>query len=155
MSYPLDKFPASELPARLAAHTTSVSTGPTPYTAKSSKGVNTPITTEKLEKECVLERLMQYDCQIVRMMSGTGLDLGDAGVNCWEIERRFWRCPGGLTVEGTAMQKAWGDSGESRRRSMELVRQRREYQEQKAAERERRRMEREAKEMLQSSDRFW
>ncbi|EPS44046.1 hypothetical protein H072_1912 [Dactylellina haptotyla CBS 200.50] len=154
MSFPLDKFPASELPARLAAHTTST-TSSSPYGGKSTKVTNDPITLEKLEKECVLERIMQYDCQVVRMLSGTGLDLGDAGVNCWEIERRFWRCPGGRTVEGTAMQRAWGDGGDSRRRSMELVRQRQEYQEQKAAEREKRRMERELKEILLSGDRFW
>ncbi|EWC46316.1 hypothetical protein DRE_04487 [Drechslerella stenobrocha 248] len=76
------------------------------------------------------------------MADGTGLDLGDAAVTCWEIERRFWRCHNGLTVEATAMQQAWGDGGESRRRSMEQVRQRLERQRQKAAERERRRLER-------------
>ncbi|KAF3177125.1 hypothetical protein TWF225_008520 [Orbilia oligospora] len=110
---------------------------------------------DKLEKECVLEKMMQYDCQVVRMLSGTGLDLGDAGVNCWEIERRFWRCQDGLMVEGTAMQRAWADGGESRRWSMELVKQRHEMQRQKAAERERRRLEKEMREILGSGDKFW
>ncbi|KAF3098568.1 hypothetical protein TWF569_004537 [Orbilia oligospora] len=154
MSFPLDKFPASELPARLAAHTTTTTTS-SPYTAKSTKVTNSPITMDKLEKECVLEKMMQYDCQVVRMLSGTGLDLGDAGVNCWEIERRFWRCQDGLMVEGTAMQRAWADGGESRRRSMELVKQRHEMQRQKAAERERRRLEKEMREILGSGDKFW
>ncbi|KAF3924798.1 hypothetical protein ABW21_db0201490 [Orbilia brochopaga] len=150
MSLPLDQFPASELPARLAAHTTAVKADTTaPYgAAKTKQTVDTPTSIERLQRECPLERMMQYDCQVVRVADGTGLDLGEAVVNCWEIERRFWRCSNGLTVEATGVPQAWGDGGESRRRSMELVRQRAERQRQKAAERERRRLERELRGLL-------
>lgn len=90
MAYPLDKFPASELPARLAQHTTSKTTQ-TAMGPKVTKVYSTPITDDKLEKDCEMVRFMQYDCQIVRMMDAAGIDLGYGGINCWEIERRFWR----------------------------------------------------------------
>ncbi|KAF3215487.1 hypothetical protein TWF192_002690 [Orbilia oligospora] len=84
-----------------------------------------------------------------------GLEFMDSVTGVLTLREREFRCQDGLMVEGTAMQRAWADGGESRRRSMELVKQRHEMQRQKAAERERRRLEKEMREILGSGDKFW
>lgn len=63
-----------------------------------------------------------------------------------------FRCQDGMMIEGTGLQKAWRDGGQSRKRSMDMVRQRWEIQREKKEARKQQQMERDLKLIAKGDD---
>lgn len=62
------------------------------------------------------------------------------------------RCANGMTIEGTAMQDAWKDGGESRKMAMNMIKERKEEREKKLREKKMLKMERDMERAMRETE---